>query len=462
MRQGLDPWHSMGMESGREPRADDAAAPPIAALLAEADRLVARIAAGGDPADEAALRAVVGRLLPIDEAAALERLLAVWPGFAAARVRRAEILEQRGDAMAALAELRRALIHDPGSSAALWHLGRHSDAEAPLRRALAVEPGLAAAAQDLGMHLLRRGRLAEGWRLYEARRHTPSWVDRSADIDAPEWDGRLVPGLRLLLVAEQGRGDAIQFVRYAAPLRDAGMQVLLRAPERMVRLLGSAPGLSGTVGFGAVPPAVDAWVPLMTVPRFLTPTTGAIPAPDRYLAADPARIDLWRARLGALPGLRVGLAWQGNPEVVGDGTRSVPPAALSALAAVPGLSLVSLQRAPDGGPLPPGSLLPGVLDPGPGLDAGPDAFLDTAAVIAGLDLVVTSDTALAHLAGALGAETWVALRAVPDWRWFLGREDSPWYPAMRLFRQQAPGDWAGVYARIAEALRLRAVAATRP
>jgi tetratricopeptide (TPR) repeat protein len=435
----------------------EAPPPEAAALAARADALLARRAAG-DAAAEGELRAALARLLGLDEAAALDCLLRAWPAHVPARIRRAELSEQSGDGPGAVEGLRRALALDPAAAPALWHLGRLLDAEAPLRRALALDPGFAAASQELGMHLLLRGRLAEGWPHYEGRRRAPSWVERAAGIDAPEWEGGPLAGRDLLLVAEQGRGDAIQFVRYAEPLARAGARVHLRAPGSMLRLLSTAPGVSGASAHDDPPPAADLWAYAMSVPLHLTPDLASIPARPRYLSAEPARVARWRARLAALPGLKVGLAWQGNPEVVGDRTRSVPPVHAAALAALPGVGAVSLQRAPDGGPLPPGSLPPGIHDLGPELDAGPDAFLDTAAVIACLDLVVTSDTAIAHLAGALGAETWVALRARPDWRWLLDREDSPWYPTMRLFRQGEPGDWAGTYARVAAALRERAAA----
>jgi hypothetical protein len=365
-------------------------------------------------------------------------------------VRRAELADLGGDAAAAEALAGRALLLDPASAPALWHLGRLRDrrgaaapAEAALRRALAVEPGFAAARQDLGMLLLRQGRAA-GWAEYEARLRCPSFVAHHADCPMPPWDGGDPADRTLLLIGEQGRGDMIQFVRFAALLADRGAAIVLRAPAELHRLLGTAPGITALAGYDEPPPA-DGQACLMSLPGLLGLDPTAPPAPFRYLAAEAGRVRRWRDRIASLPGVKVGVCWQGNPSVVGDDTRSIPRRHMAGLAAVPGVTLVGLQL----GAGPAGD---GIRDPGPDFDAGPDAFLDTAAVMENLDLVITSDTAIAHLAGALGRPVWTLLRAVPDWRWLERRTDCPWYPSMRLFRQEAPGDWCGVFARVTGAL----------
>jgi hypothetical protein len=197
----------------------------------------------------------------------------------------------------------------------------------------------------------------------------------------------------------------------------------------------------------------------LSLPRLFGTDLGSIPGGVPYLLADPERVARWRQRLAGVPGFRVGINWQGNPRHDRQRRRAVPLEKFAALAAVPGVSLVALQKGAGaeqlaGCPFPVHRL--------EGLDAAGGAFLDTAAVACCLDLVVTSDTAVAHLAGALGVPTWVALPHAPDWRWLLGRDDTPWYPTMRLFRQETPGDWTGVFARLAEALRGRTASPERP
>jgi hypothetical protein len=199
-------------------------------------------------------------------------------------------------------------------------------------------------------------------------------------------------------------------------------------------------------------PAFDVQAPLMSLPMLLGTTRENVPADIPYLSAEPGRVEKWKARLDGLSGLKVGVAWQGNPHFSWDHWRSFPLAALAPLAAVEGVRLVSLQKGPGVEQL---RELKGrfAVEELEGLDAEGGAFLDTAAAMKCLDLVVTADTAAAHLAGALGVPAWVALSAVADWRWLLGREDTPWYPTLRLFRQQTLGDWAGVFDRMAEGLR---------
>ncbi|HEX4673880.1 MAG TPA: hypothetical protein VH209_01055, partial [Steroidobacteraceae bacterium] len=207
-------------------------------------------------------------------------------------------------------------------------------------------------------------------------------------------------------------------------------------------------------------PPVDYHCPLLSLPLAFDTQLHTIPAAVPYLAADPTRIASWARRLQQLPGLRVGIAWQGNLQVerlVWARGRSIPLAAFAPLAELPGVSLVSLQKGPGAEQLRAVAFRDRVLDLGDELDRGPDAFLDTAAIMAGLDLIITSDTSIAHLAGALARPTWVALNASPDWRWLLDRTDSPWYPTMRLFRQPGTNSgWDPVIAELAMALAQRA------
>jgi hypothetical protein len=225
--------------------------------------------------------------------------------------------------------------------------------------------------------------------------------------------------------------------------------VLLRCPPALYRLLGGCAGIDQLITQGAPLPPYDAHAPLLSLPGLLgTAGVADIPAAVPYLAAEPALLEHWGRRLAELPGFTIGVAWQGNPKYRGDRQRSVPLEQFAALARLPGVSLVSLQK---GAGAEQAGRLPGlhVFD---GLDEA-GAFVDTAALAARLDLVVSSDSAVAHVAAAVGARVWLLLPFAADWRWLLDREDCPWYPSMRLFRQQTPGDWGGVFARLASALQ---------
>jgi hypothetical protein len=212
-----------------------------------------------------------------------------------------------------------------------------------------------------------------------------------------------------------------------------------------MRLLSRMPGMPAMVPAGATLPAFDSVIPLLSLPA----RTSVAPVAPPYLLAEADRVTAWRARIGG-DGVRVGINWQGNSGRFEDRGRSMQLAAFAPLATVPGVRLISLQKGEGEAQLADCGFPVEVLA---GLDDGSDAFLDTAAVMMSLDLVVTSDTSIAHLAGALGRPVWVALRLVPDWRFMLGRDDSPWYPSMRLFRQAVDGDWGPVFGGMAAALR---------
>jgi hypothetical protein len=254
------------------------------------------------------------------------------------------------------------------------------------------------------------------------------------------------------LFTEQGLGDMIQFIRFARVAKRMGGHVVVECPGRMVPLLRSCQGVDEWVAQGDEPPACDVQLPLMSVPAAIRATPEDVSREGAYLAAAPERVERWRAALRSIAGLKIGVSWQGNPSYSMDRFRSLPLAEFRPLARLPGVTLVSLQQGfgadqvTDVRALFPVATLEGELD-------RDGAFLDTAAIVTLLDLVVTSDTALAHLAGALGAPTWVVLPYAADWRWGVAGESCPWYPTMRLFRQSRPGDWGGVFRRVAEELK---------
>jgi hypothetical protein len=274
--------------------------------------------------------------------------------------------------------------------------------------------------------------------------------------DRPRWDGAPLAGRTILLHAEMGLGDTLQFVRYADAVRRRGGRVILACQRPLARLLDGCPGVDLLVPQDAPPPPFDVYAPLMSLPGLLGTTADAIPAPVPYLAADPDLVARWRGAVAGDDALKVGVAWQGNPQHPKDRERSFPLAALAAVAAVPGVRLYSLQKGPGAEQLADPHLPFTVHDLGGRLDEEAGPFRDTAAVLTLLDLVIAADSALAHLAGALAVPAWVALPMAADWRWMVARDDTPWYPTLRLFRQAAWGDWGGVFDRMAAALRERA------
>jgi Flp pilus assembly protein TadD len=318
--------------------------------------------------------------------------------------------------------------------------GRFTEAQATLTRALDLAPNHPVLRYNHALLLLLLGRDSDAW---------PGWEQRFAanaiparHVNQPQWDGTPLRGRTLLVHAEQGFGDTLQFCRFL-PALDGG-DILFEAPAPLVRLLSSNPAMPRVVAEGGVPAAIDCVSPLLSLPA-----RGVQPPPETpYLFAEPDRVARWRSRIGD-HGLRVGVAWQGNSARHEDKGRSFPLELYRPLADIAGVRLISLQKGEGTEQIPRATFPIERLDD---LDVGPDAFLDTAAVMASLDLVVTSDTSIAHLAGALGRPVWVALRRVPDWRFLLDRTDSPWYPTMRLFRQELDGDWAPVFRSIAAEL----------
>jgi tetratricopeptide (TPR) repeat protein len=325
----------------------------------------------------------------------------------------------------------------------LKELGRLPEAEACYRAALRAEPEDATLHFNLGLALLLSGQLADGWQEYEWRFR--AGAARVPPTDRPRWNGEPLKGRTLLIRAEQGMGDTIQFCRHLPSAARDG-SVIFEVQPGLRRLISTLPGITRLITVGEPVPSFDLFCPLLSLP-LLGSQTPEVP----YLAAEPERIARWRSRLGS-NGYRIGIAWQGNPASLAEKGRSVPLQHFLPLTQTPGVRLISLQKhhgLEQLDALPAGARIEML---GDDLDGGPDAFVDTAAVMQNLDLVVTSDTSVAHLAGALGRPVWVALQHVPDWRWQLESDRSAWYPTMRLFRQSRRGDWDGVFARIAENL----------
>jgi tetratricopeptide (TPR) repeat protein len=350
-----------------------------------------------------------------------------------------------GDEAGARACFDRALELQPAHVMARCNLGYQLSQQGDLqgaqecyRRAIECDPGSATAHFYLGLTELLLGNYSVGWREYEFRWDTKEFRGRKRALPVPQWRGEPLDHARILLHAEQGLGDTLQFVRYVPLVAARGGQVVLEVPGRLYRFLRGVSGVSEIVLRGEPLPEVDWQSPLMSLPLAFGTDVASIPASIPYLSPDPAMAEVWAGRLK--PGLRVGLAWAGNPKHIRERQRSIPLARLASLLALEGATFYSLQKGPASEQcrdLPPGLNL---ID----LDAEQQDFADTAAIVANLDLVISIDTAVAHLAGAMGKPVWVLLHRVPDWRWLLGRNDSPWYPTARLFRQAFAGVWDDV------------------
>ncbi|MFO1316716.1 MAG: tetratricopeptide repeat protein [Burkholderiales bacterium] len=373
-------------------------------------------------------------------------------------------LDREGEALDALAQAvaqERALGADEGAeyaeAAALASAGRLSEAIGAVERWLRNHP-VAKAYVFYSHALLTVGRMPAGWWFNEFRWLTDYFVERKPRFDRPEWNGQNLRGRHVLLHVEQGIGDAVQFVRYAPSLKALGATVSLTVRPEMRRLFAGAPGVDHLVEIGRDPlPDYDFYIHLLSLPNVFRTDIGTLPGGVPYLTAPQDSVARWAPRFADAGDLRVGLVWSGNPAFPGNRARSLPLAQLAPLGTVSGARFYSLQKGPPEveAAAPPTGL------PLTNLSSEIEDLTDTAAVIAHLDVVITVCTSVAHLAGAMGRETWVLLASSADWRWLQDRDDSPWYPAARLFRQSRRGDWSGVVDAVAAALRARVAAPRR-
>jgi tetratricopeptide (TPR) repeat protein len=324
---------------------------------------------------------------------------------------------------------------------ALKLLGRTKEMRAEYELGLALDPESAGARYNLALADLREGGYREGWAGHEWRWKFRELKPKLRHFRQPLWRGEELAGKTILLYAEQGYGDTIQFVRYVPLVLGRGGRVVLEVQRAVARLVGSVAGVDQVVARGEQLPEFDVQCPLMSLPWVFGTEVETIPSATPYLAVEPEAVDAARARFPG-EGLRVGMVWAGNPRLRNDRARSIPVEKLDPLTRVSGVSLFSLQKETS-------ACLDGMHDAGTGFGD----FADTAAMVRTLDLVVSVDTAVAHLAGALGVPVWVLLPERADWRWLEEREDSPWYPSARLFRQRMEGDWDEVVERVCEAVR---------
>jgi tetratricopeptide (TPR) repeat protein len=429
----------------------------------------------------------------IDEAAArFEQALALRPSDAQAHNHLGSVRWKLDQLQRAAESFRRAIALRPDFAEAHFNLGgvfwKQNDfqrATECFEQALALRPDYAEAHNSIGILLAQQGRLDEaikrfeqalalaplyaeaqcclatcyllsedyrrGWPAYEARLRLPG---AATQPNCPRWQGEPLAGRKLLLWAEQGLGDTLFFVRYARVFRAAGARVVLAVQPALGRLLTFHPDVDELfIWTGGELPRCDFHLPLQSAPLALGTDGSTIPGHVPYLWADRSLSEAWRRELAAIEGFKIGIAWQGSRGYHLDRWRSMPLACFAPLARLPGVRLVSLQKGFGTEQI--GSVDFPVVDFSRRLDESAGPLMDTAAVIGNLDLVVAPDSALAHLAGGLGAPVWVALQSVPDWRWLRDRDDSPWYPTARIFRQTSLGQWSDVFERMAQALQTR-------
>lgn len=387
---------------------------------------------------------------PADALRSLDEALRLAPAQARLHMVRGNALRDLGDLDGALASHDRALALRPdlvpalcNRSMVLAELGLWQAALASAEQAVAIAPDDAEARWHLAVRCLQQGDFARGWPAYEARWQQPGFGPSPVAGGTPTWlGGTPLTGKTLLLAAEQGLGDTLQFCRYAAMAVQRGARVLLEVQPSLAGLLGTFAGGAQILQRGAPRPLVDAVTPLMSLPLAFGTRLDTIPWSGPYLRATGEYRTAWAARLGPAVRPRIGIAWRGNPRNPGDRRRSMTAAQLLA-ALPPGYQYVSLQ--PQKGPGDAEALAAhGVLDSGALLSD----FRDTAALCALVDHVVSVDTSVAHLAGALGRPLSLLLTRDADWRWLLGRDDSPWYPTARLYRQTTAGDWSDPLLRL--------------
>jgi len=390
--------------------------------------------------------------------ASFRRALALNPSLALAAYNLGNTLRDAGDLDGAAEAFRAAISAKPDYVEAchnlanvLKSLNRLDEAIVHYRRAVQLNPGLAEAHYNLGLALMLTGGLKEGFDQYEWRWAVDGFPTPKRQFTQPAWDGTPIGNRVLLIHAEQAFGDSIQFCRYLPLIASHAGRVIFECRRPLLGLMAGLAGVSQLVEAGTTPPAFDCHAPLLSLPRILRTGMDSIPANVPYLSADTAKVARWRKLRDER--FTVGLIWAGNRKP--DPNRTVGLAAMSRLIDIPGVRFVALQR----------DLEPGDRDQvaklGNRLDhwgAAFGDFADVAAAMEAIDLVITIDTGPAHLAGALGRPTWICLPFSPDWRWLMGRDDSPWYPTARLFRQTRRGDWADVIGLVAGDLRQMASA----
>ena len=387
--------------------------------------------------------------------AAFDRALALAPDYANGHFNRGNLLADAGRYEEAIDSYRRALALDPGDAGAhcrlgvaCGHLGRADEALTAFERALAINPDYAEAHRNRAFVWLAQGRYRQGWQEFESRLACDDLP--MPQVAGPRWDGSPLEGRRLLLYGEQGLGDTLQFVRYVPLVEQRGGQAVLGVPASLIPLL-TVSGYGRWIVPRGSEATYDLHCPLLSFPYMFGGDDGQPLWRGPYLQPDAERLQRWREPLTAIEGFKVGIAWAGNPGYLHDQFRSVRLDELAPLARVPGVRLVSLQKGGGDDLRRVAGEIP-IVDLGESFDAEGGAFMDTAAVVGHLDLVIAVNSSVAHLSGGLGAPVWMALQRSVDWRWPACDAKTPWYPSMRIFHQRRLGDWPPVFEEMAERL----------
>jgi tetratricopeptide (TPR) repeat protein len=388
----------------------------------------------------------------VEEAiAAYRQAIALNRNFPEAHSNLGNALREKGQLEDAVVAIRQAIALRPdfaeghsNLAVALIDVGQLEEAIAACRRAIELKSDFAPTHWNYALLLLMMGEFEEGWKEFEWRLRVPQ-MRLARDFPQPRWTGQEARGKTILLFAEGGFGDALHFIRYAPLVAERGATVLLECQAELVPLLNRVRGISAVFARGECLPAFDWQTPLPSLPLAFGTTMKTIPADVPYLSAPPDRIEQWAKRLAGDSSLKVGLAWAGSAE---HDARSCPLAALAPLAAIPDVTFYGLQKGPQANQTVPAGMR--LIQMGDELHD----FADTAGLVSNLDLVISVDTSVVHLAGGMGRPVWTLLSERTELRWLRDRTDSPWYPTMRLFRQSARGDWDSVITRVAEALSL--------
>jgi Flp pilus assembly protein TadD len=395
-----------------------------------------------------------------ESVASYREALKLKPVYPEAHNNLAGTLAMVGNLDEAIAEYQIAVEQNPNYAEAWDNLGstlrlarRNDESMAAHNKAIELKPDFAYAHFNRGTLYLATGEFQKGWEDLEWRWKCPTFGHPQRDFGKPMWAGEDLHGKTILFHSEQGLGDVLQFVRYASILADRGARVIVEAQEELYSLLPDVPGVSVAFKRGEQLPEFDYHIPMMSVPRVVQTTLETIPADMPYILPPAMAHENWRtitrqdARAEGQKKLRVGLAWAGNPKNLIDRRRSIPLSMLAPLGAAPNVRFYSLQVGPAAAQTASSSFP--IIDHSAKLTD----FVETAGLIANMDLVICVETAVAHLAGAMNQKTWLLMYEPPDWRWMFDREDSPWYPSIRIFRQKTPRNWEDPINEIAEKLR---------
>ena len=383
------------------------------------------------------------------------RAVALKPDFTEAWASRAAILDDIMAGDEALASFDRVVALDPGAVSA-WHnrgviladLGRGSEAAASFEHAIALAPDSAEAHWNLSLCYLQMGQFEKGWALHGWQQKTTALGLEARDFSQPQWQGDALAGKTILLHADHGFGDAVQFVRYATEVARLGARVIVEVRKPLAGLVATIVGVDEVVVRGAAVPAFDVHAPLSSLPAIFKMTADNVPGAAGYLRASDEKAAAWRGLLGEKTKPRVGLAWSGNPEHKNNQNRSIALRETLGLLS-PGIEFLNLQKQLVAGDAAILAGRPDIRD----FSGQLDDFSDTAVLVSLLDLVITVDTSIANVAGALGIPVWILLPANSDWRWMLGRNDTPWYASAKLYRQDRRGDWSATLARVKDDLQ---------